>query len=296
MTLEHAINKQHPLMGLSIDEPQFNEILEALREKKKVILHGGPGVAKTFVAKQLAFALTGSHDSERVQMLQFHQSDYYEDLLRCRSSEPWTQPTPRYGIFHQFCRQAQQEEGQWQPYVLIIDDINRDNLRNIVGDLTRLIKPENRWKRHTVRLADLEDADERFYLPENLHLIGIMSSAHFSPEMEDDALWQRFQFITIQPEFTSQAFINFLLECGASKDLVKKLISCMTCLNEEIAVDENLGPEYMIGRSYFYPRHGINPDEAWYCWVIEAEIMPLIRAYWSGDERKVERLRTYLLA
>ena len=54
MTLERAINKQYPLMGLSIDEAQFNEILEALREKKNVILQGGPGVGKTFVARQLA--------------------------------------------------------------------------------------------------------------------------------------------------------------------------------------------------------------------------------------------------
>src|SRR5438477_9885313 len=38
-----------------------------------------------------------------------------------------------------------------------------------------------------IALADLEDADERFYIPENLHLIGIMNTAHFSLAMVDDA-------------------------------------------------------------------------------------------------------------
>src|SRR2546430_277227 len=119
LTFEHAINKQDPLMGLSIDEPQFNESLETLREKKNVILQGGPGVGKTLVAKRLAYALIGSQDLQRVEMIQLQQPDSYDYLLQS------FRPRPKPGIFHQFCRRAQREEAQWKPYVLIIDEISR---------------------------------------------------------------------------------------------------------------------------------------------------------------------------
>jgi hypothetical protein len=287
ITYEHAINKQDPLMEFSLDEAQFNEILEALREKKNVILQGGPGVGKTFVAKRLAYALVGSHDLQRVEMIQFPQS--YKNYFQCYRS-------PQYGIFHQFCRRAQQEEAQGTPYVFIIDEVNRDNLSKLLGELTMLIEPDKRWKRHTIALADLEDADERFYIPENLYLIGIMNTAHFSLAMVDEALWQRFRFITLYPHFASRAFMNLLMGCGVSEELIKKIVSNMGCLNHDIAVDKNLGDGYMIGRSYFYPRNGIKPDDDWYRWVIEAEIMPLIQEYWFDNEQMVELQRSSFLA
>jgi 5-methylcytosine-specific restriction protein B len=115
--------------------------------------------------------------------------------------------------------------------------------------------------------------------------------------MVDYALRRRFRFITLQPEFSSEAFRSFLAEAGVQPEMIKRISERMNNLNEIIAADtKNLGPGYQIGHSYFCPRKGIQPDEGWYRRVIESEILPLIQEYWFDNEHKVKDQRSVLLA
>jgi 5-methylcytosine-specific restriction endonuclease McrBC GTP-binding regulatory subunit McrB len=160
-----------------------------------------------------------------------------------------------------------------------------------------LIEPDKRGKEHAIPLAYSQNAGERFYIPENLHLIGMMNTADRSLAMVDYALRRRFRFITLRPEFSSDAFGKFLGDAGAAPGLTKKIVSRMNALNEVIAADtKNLGPGYQIGHSYFCPRNGMKPSEDWYRRVIESEIVPLIQEYWFDNEQKVKEQRSALLA
>jgi 5-methylcytosine-specific restriction enzyme B len=161
-----------------------------------------------------------------------------------------------------------------------------------------LIEPDKRGKEHAIPLAYSQDADERFYIPENLHLIGMMNTADRSLAMVDYALRRRFRFITLRPEFSSEAFRDFILaDAGVDSELVKIIVARMNALNEVIAADtKNLGPGYQIGHSYFCPRNGIKPGNDWYHRIIESEIMPLIQEYWFDNEQKVKEQRSALLA
>jgi 5-methylcytosine-specific restriction protein B len=290
-------DKMKAMNGLFLAEAQFDEMLAALKEKKNVVLQGAPGVGKTYVAKRLAYALIGSNDPQRIEMIQFHQSYSYEDFIQ------GFRPTPRgnfdlkCGLFHQFCRRTQREEAQETPYVFIIDEINRGNLSKIFGELMMLIEPDKRGKEYAIPLAYSQDMDEKFYIPRNLHLIGMMNTADRSLAMVDYALRRRFRFITLHPEFSSEAFKDFLADIGVKPALVKKIVARMNALNEVISADtKNLGPGYQIGHSYFCPRNSIKPDEDWYRRVIESEIMPLIQEYWFDNEQKVKEQRLALLA
>jgi DNA replication protein DnaC len=292
-----SYDKKKAMQGLFLAEVQFDEMLDALKEKKNVVLQGAPGVGKTYVAKRLAHALIGSNDPRRIEMIQFHQSYSYEDFIQ------GFRPTPRghfdlkYGIFHQFCRRAQREELAQEPYVFIVDEINRGNLSKIFGELMMLIEPDKRGKDYAIPLAYSQDSDEKFYIPENLHLIGMMNTADRSLAMVDYALRRRFRFITLRPEFASGAFNNFLVVNGAKPELVEKIVARMNKLNEVIAADtKNLGPGYQIGHSYFCPQNVMKLDEKWYCRVVETEILPLIQEYWFDNDQKVEELRSALLA
>lgn len=290
-------DKKKAMKSLFLAETQFDEMLAALKEKKNVVLQGAPGVGKTYIAKRLAYALIGSNDPQRIEMIQFHQSYSYEDFIQGFRPTPKGHFDLKYGIFHQFCRRAQREEAQGKPYVFIIDEINRGNLSKIFGELMMLIEPDKRGKEHAIPLAYSQDADERFYIPENLHLIGMMNTADRSLAMVDYALRRRFRFITLRPELLSEAFHTFLIDTGAKPELVKKIIARMTALNEAIAADtKNLGLAYQIGHSYFCPRNGINPDDGWYRRVIESEIVPLIQEYWFDNDQKVKEQRLALLA
>jgi 5-methylcytosine-specific restriction protein B len=289
-------DKPKAMKGLFLAEAQFDEMLAALREKKNVVLQGAPGVGKTYVARRLAYALIGSDDPQRIEVIQFHQSYSYEDFIQGFRPKPQGHFDLKYGIFHQFCRRAQRDEAQGKPYVFIIDEINRGNLSKIFGELMMLIEPDKRGKEHAIPLAYSQDPDEKFYIPENLHLIGMMNTADRSLAMVDYALRRRFRFITLRPEFASEAFRAFLADAGAKPELVKRIVARMNALNEVIAADtKNLGPGYQIGHSYFCPRNGIKPDEDWYRRVIESEIVPLIQEYWFDNQQKVKEQRSALL-
>jgi 5-methylcytosine-specific restriction protein B len=289
--------RQDAMADLFLSESQFDEMLAALRDKKNVVLQGAPGVGKTYVAKRLAYAFIGMDDPRFVEMIQFHQSYSYEDFVQGFRPTAKGHFDLRNGVFHYFCARARRDESADRPYVLIIDEINRGNLSKIFGELMMLIEPDKRGHEHGMPLTYAEDSSDKFYVPENLYLIGMMNTADRSLAMVDYALRRRFRFITLRPEFVSTRFRAFLIDMGAAGALVDKIVDRMTALNDIIAADtRNLGPGYQIGHSYFCPRKGIVPDDEWYRRVIESEIVPLIEEYWFDNEQKVKERRAALLA
>lgn len=292
-----TFTKEMALRELFLSENQFDSMLHALQEKQNIILQGAPGVGKTFVAKRLANVLLGSKDSKRVEMIQFHQSYSYEDFIQGFRPNADGHFELRYGIFHQFCTRAQKDEAEGMPYVFIIDEINRGNLSKIFGELMMLIEPDKRGREFAMPLTYSKDDGEKFYIPKNLYLIGMMNTADRSLAMVDYALRRRFRFITLQPEFSSSAFRRILEENHkVSSALVDKVVLRMNELNHAIESDtKNLGPGYRIGHSFFCPNGSVTPDESWYRRIIDSEIIPLIQEYWFDDDKKVGELRAGLL-
>ena len=58
-----------------------------------------------------------------------------------------------------------------------IESYDKQNLSKVFGELMMLIEPDKRGKEHAISLAYSQDADEKFYVPGNLHLIGMMNTA-----------------------------------------------------------------------------------------------------------------------
>ncbi|HEX7860260.1 MAG TPA: AAA family ATPase [Verrucomicrobiae bacterium] len=290
-------DKKAAMEGLFLSENQFDEMLAALKEKKNVILQGAPGVGKTYVARRLAYALVGSNDARQAEVIQFHQSYSYEDFIQGFRPTVAGHFDLKDGLFYEFCRRAQSEEASGKPYVFIIDEINRGNLSKIFGELMMLIEADKRGKEHAIPLAYCRNG-EKFYIPGNVYLIGMMNTADRSLAMVDYALRRRFRFITLKPAFSSEVFVQFLKERGASTELIRQIVTRMAALNAVVHADgKNLGPGYQIGHSYFCPAGtDVRLDDAWYRRVIESEIVPLLEEYWFDDEQKVKQQHEALLA
>lgn len=279
--------------GVFMSQSRFEDIPECLERKKSIVLQDPPGVGKTFLAKRLACSLIGFKDPTRVEMVQFHQSYSYEDFI-----QGW-RPTStggfdlRHGVFHSFCHAAR----DGRRHVFIIDEINRGNLSRIFGERMMLIEVDNRGREFGIPLTYSQDREEQFYVPDSFYLIGLMNTADRSLAMVDYTFRRRFMFVDLQPEFESESFLAHLLERGVDDGLVSRIIERMTDLNATIAADsKNLGPGFVVGHSFFCPiSDEIALDNDWYSSVVQNEIAPLLREYWSDNPDRAKTMVDTLL-
>jgi 5-methylcytosine-specific restriction protein B len=227
-------------------------------------------------------------------MVQFHQSYSYEDFIQ--GFRPSGQGFRlKNGLFYEFCEAARNDPGF--SYVFVIDEINRGNLSKVFGEAMMLIEPDKRGPEWAIPLAYSETGEERFYVPDNLYLIGLMNTADRSLAMVDYALRRRFGFVDLTPQFDSDEFREYLGERGADAAFVETVVARMTGLNDRIAADlGNLGPGYRIGHSFFCSiAAGTKLDWTWYRSVIEGDVGPLLREYYFDDPRKADALVEELL-
>ena len=270
--------KEDFLSEVFMPEEEYDKLSGILRIKKNIILQGAPGVGKTFVAKRIAFSMMGVKDVERVMMVQFHQSYSYEDFIM--GFRPSTDGFElKRGAFYNFCKKAEIDGDN--DYFFIIDEINRGNLSKIFGELFMLIENDKRG----VSLQLLY-SNEKYSVPKNIDIIGMMNTADRSLAMLDYALRRRFAFFEIKPGFTTDGFRKYRMSLKNEK--FDKLIACVESLNNVISNDESLGDGFCIGHSYFCNLLPDTIDDQVLSGIVEYELIPLLKEYWFDEPIKVK--------
>lgn len=274
---------------------ELRRIVDRWQSTKNIVLQGAPGTGKTWLARRLAYALIGFDDEESVRAVQFHPGTSYEDFVRgWRPSGDGTLELVD-GPLLQHAELARQDPDI--PHVIIIEEFNRGNPAQALGEMLTLLEHTKRSEREALELTYTREDDDRFHLPENLHVIGTMNTADRSLALVDFALRRRFAFFELEPQFNDawKAHLRDRFR-AAPAEHIDEVQRRITVMNDEIAADPSLGKSFRIGHSYFTPETEASELWPWFEAVVKTSVAPQLSEYWHDDPEAVERTVQQLLA
>jgi 5-methylcytosine-specific restriction protein B len=288
-----------------------NNFVAHLEKSKNIIFNGAPGTGKTFLAKQIALHLIfpekknidniikeknlNEDDRKKYKarccFVQFHPSYDYTDFVEgLRPTLPDDNKNKddnknigfklKPGIFMRFCEKAKKDVKN--PYIFIIDEINRGEISKIFGELFFSVDPDYRGENGGVKTQystmHEDKGEEDFYVPENVYIIGTMNDIDRSVESFDFAMRRRFTFI----EITAAKSAEYMKIQGEPKERMDRL-------NAAIEHVGDLNSSYHIGASYFLKCQKGDYDDLW-----KYHIEPLLKEYLRGmpkSDDELEKLR-----
>lgn len=170
-------------------------------------------------------------------------------------------------------------------FVFIIDEINRGEISKIFGELFFSIDPGYRGERGSVstQYANLHETDDKFYIPENVYIIGTMNDIDRSVDTFDFAMRRRFRFV----EVTAESQLGMLDDVLGDK--AEEAKARLRNLNAEIENVQELNSHYHIGPSYFRNLKELDYD---YELLWSDYLKPLLEDYLRGSYEEAETLET----
>ena len=170
-------------------------------------------------------------------------------------------------------------------FVFIIDEINRGEISKIFGELFFSIDPGYRGQKGSVstQYANLHENDEKFYIPENVYIIGTMNDIDRSVDTFDFAMRRRFRFV----EVTAESQLGMLDD--ALGDKAEEAKARLRNLNAKIEKVQELNSHYHIGPSYFLKLEEVDFD---YELLWSDYLKPLLEDYLRGSYEEIEILET----
>ena len=190
------------------------------------------------------------------------------------------------------------ESEKLKKYIFIIDEINRGEISKIFGELFFAIDPGYRGRAGAIstQYSTMSSNEEKFYIPENVYIIGTMNDIDRSVDSFDFAMRRRFRFIEIKADSTTDMLdgltnININLDSLENDTLKEDALNRMERLNKAIVEVEGLNENYQIGAAYFLKLKTLDFNQLW-----EDYLQPLLQEYIQGLYNEAEIMTTFAKA
>jgi 5-methylcytosine-specific restriction protein B len=184
----------------TIDEA--DEVKNLLNERKYIVLQGPPGTGKTRTAKSVADKI-----GAKTFFTQFHAETSFSDFIfgiRPDTENQELRYRENLGSFSEALKYAVEHKNE--KVILIIDEINRANLSNVLGPIFYLFEHKMDISNVEIEIAPNFKVTK---LPENFSVIATMNTADRSLAVVDFALRRRFAWYTLKPKaIKSKQFFN----------------------------------------------------------------------------------------
>lgn len=250
-----------------IDETE--EIKNLINERKYIVLQGPPGTGKTRTAKSVA-----ENIDAKTFFTQFHAETTFSDFIFGIRPDTENEKLRYQTYLGNFSRAVKYAvENTSEKVILIIDEINRANLSNVLGPVFYLFEHKMDTSNVEVEIAPNLKVTK---LPENFFVIATMNTADRSLAVVDFALRRRFAWYNKSPKIIK----------GSSKKLgnisVTKITEEEYFFKEDFAAIEEIFDWYATsnelnlqpGEGYFIAGSEIEMRNR-----LRFEIFPLIKEY-----------------
>ena len=252
--LEKYLPKYHS------DEIPLHQIHKVLKKNHYIVLEGAPGTGKTYNALKIA----SEYFMNNVIFEQFHAETTYSDFvwgIRPILDGKSIGYESKEGTL---LRAINKAEKTTNDVLLIIDEINRANLSNVLGPVFYLFEKDSEKRNFELKIGDRTIKS----LPKNLYVIATMNTADRSLAVVDFALRRRFTWLTLKPH-------KIEFDINAGKVFHEEEFNYISGIFEKYANDNELNLQ--PGHSYFIT-DSTSADELMKD-RLRYELMPLIKEY-----------------